>query len=207
MGRSSYSVRREASAPEYAYPRSGYGSGRKVATGSSSERIRMFVPEPNPKYHSQHKMGLKKSFCFAARRRRCSPSEQRAEPRCPCSADEQRRESYTNCHSGCNWQFKQSVTMALPLRFIGECGPGLSVLGNRGRRRSFRAEVRRNDGRKRRDPQIHNLRPGFVGQIGFMPGQDEEIACTGRGDIPEPDALAGVFRFVQRFDHIIPGWA
>jgi hypothetical protein len=95
VGRSSYSVRGGASAPEYAYPRSGYGSGRKVALNSSSERDSMFVPEPNPNYHSQPKMGIEKSFDSDARRRRCSPSERRRKPERPCSTDEQRRESYT----------------------------------------------------------------------------------------------------------------
>jgi hypothetical protein len=38
-----------------------------------------------------------------------------------------------------------------------------------------------------------------------MPWQDEEISGPGGGDIPEPDALAGVFCFIPRFDCSVSG--
>src|SRR5437667_5802477 len=92
-GRRLYRVRRLASAPENAYPRSGYGSGRKVGLCSSNEQVSSSYRSPTRNctggiFPERRNLDL-------ASRRRCSPSEWRSRFEGSYSAGEQRRKSYT----------------------------------------------------------------------------------------------------------------
>ena len=96
-GRRLYRVRRETSAPEHAYPRSGQGSGREVALGSSHEQVSYSYRSPTRKYSGAS--FPEKNRLPLASRRRCSPAAWRSRWEGSCSAGEQRRTSYTDFQS------------------------------------------------------------------------------------------------------------
>src|SRR6185369_6267063 len=62
VGRRLYSVRRRPSAPENAYPRSGYGSGREIALSSSSEQTSCSYRSRTQNVHSARPWGAGISF-------------------------------------------------------------------------------------------------------------------------------------------------
>ena len=95
-GRRLYRLRRWTSAPEYAYPRSGWGSGREFALGSSSEQTSCSYRSPTQNSDPGWVWAENVVGTEASVRRRCLPSECRSRSESSGSAGEQRRRSYTD---------------------------------------------------------------------------------------------------------------
>ena len=100
-GRSLYSARRWTSSPEYAYLRLGCGSGRKIALCSSNEQVSYSYRSPTQSIFQESFLGAN-NLIIDASRRRCSPAEWRSDSGGSCSADEQRRASYTGFQTQCH---------------------------------------------------------------------------------------------------------
>lgn len=98
-----------------------------------------------------------------------------------------------------------------PIEDSGRLGckglPGLAILLVRDGPFLRTADVRRLDRRETREVQVDELRPALVRQVGRAPGQDQKVARSGRGHVPEAYTLAPLLLFRASLDIGMAGWA